>query len=214
MDLLLATRNPHKTHEFRELLGQAFDVIDLSSLVEIKLPDETGSTFVENATLKAVAVSKDRPAFAKRQSGSDLRRGRHLLVIADDSGLEVDALDGAPGIYSARYAGENATDIRNVDKLLRELRAQKVAGKERSARFRCVIALAQNGNLQGIFEGAVEGTIVDPPRGTGGFGYDPVFQPDGFEQTFAEMAPELKNTISHRAKAIAALREGLPDIAN
>jgi XTP/dITP diphosphohydrolase len=214
MDLLLATRNPHKTHEFRELLGQAFDVIDLSSLVEIKLPDETGSTFVENATLKAVAVSKDRPAFAKRQSGSDLRRGRHLLVIADDSGLEVDALRGAPGIYSARYAGDNASDAENVDKLLRELRAQKVAGKERSARFRCVIALAQNGNLQGIFEGVVEGNIVDPPRGTGGFGYDPVFQPDGFEQTFAEMAPELKNTISHRAKAIAALREGLPDIAN
>jgi XTP/dITP diphosphohydrolase len=214
MDLLLATRNPHKMHEFRELLGQAFDVIDLSSLVEIKLPDETGSTFVENATLKAVAVSKDRPAFAKRQSGSDLRRGRHLLVIADDSGLEVDALRGAPGIYSARYAGDNASDAENVDKLLRELRAQKVAGKERSARFRCVIALAQNGNLQGIFEGVVEGNIVDPPRGTGGFGYDPVFQPDGFEQTFAEMAPELKNTISHRAKAIAALREGLPDIAN
>ncbi len=214
MDLLLATRNPHKPREFRELLGQAFDVINLSSLAEIKLPDETGSTFVENATLKAVAVSKDRPAFAKRQSGSDLGRGRHLLVIADDSGLEVDALRGAPGIYSARYAGDNASDAENVDKLLRELRARNVDGKKRSAQFRCVIALAKNGKLRGTFEGVVEGTIVDPPRGTGGFGYDPVFQPDGFEQTFAEMAPELKNTISHRAKAIAALREGLRDIAN
>jgi XTP/dITP diphosphohydrolase len=214
MDLLLATRNPHKTREFRELLGQAFDVIDLSSLAEIKLPDETGSAFVENATLKAVAVSEDRAAFAKRQSGSDLGRGRHLLVIADDSGLEVDALRGAPGIYSARYAGDNASDVENVDKLLRELRAQKVAGKKRSARFRCVIALAQNGELRGTFEGVVGGNIVDPPRGTGGFGYDPVFQPDGFEQTFAEMAPELKNNISHRAKAIVALREGLRDISN
>ena len=225
MDLLLATRNPHKTREFRELLGPAFDVNDLGSLTEIKLPDETGSTFVENATLKAVAVSQDRPAFAKRQSGppvgrtrpaasSDLRHGRHLLVIADDSGLEVDALGGAPGIYSARYAGENASDVENVDKLLGELRARNVTGKKRSARFRCVIALAQNGKLHGTFEGVVGGNIVHPPRGTGGFGYDPVFQPDGFDQTFAEMAPELKNTISHRAKAIAALREGLPDIAN
>ena len=214
MQLLLATRNAHKTREFRELLGQAFDVINLSSLAEIKLPDETGSTFVENATLKAVAVSEDRPAFAKRQSGSDLRRGRHLLVIADDSGLEVDALSGAPGIYSARYAGEDASDLENVSKLLRELRARSVAGKKRSARFLCVIALAQNGKLRGTFEGVVEGTIVGSPRGTGGFGYDPIFQPDGFEQTFAEMAPELKNKISHRARAITALREGLRDAEN
>ena len=208
MDLLLATRNPHKTREFCELLGQAFDVIDLSSFPEIAIPEETGQTFEENAALKAIAASQDRPAFAKP------RRGRHLLVIADDSGLVVDTLGGLPGIYSARYAGDNASDAENVDKLLRELRAQKVAGKERSARFRCVIALAQSGKLQGIFEGVVEGNIIDPPRGMGGFGYDPVFQPDGFEQTFAEMAPELKNKISHRAKAIVALREGLRDISN
>src|SRR5437879_3523539 len=104
MDLLLATRNPHKAREFRELLGENFNLIDLTSVPEIEMPKETGRTFEENAALKAIAVSRDRPAFAR------LRRGRHLLMVADDSGLEVDALDGAPGIYSARYAGENTRD--------------------------------------------------------------------------------------------------------
>ena len=208
MDLLLATRNPHKTREFRELLGKDFELVDLGSFPEIAIPAETGRTFEENAILKARAASKDRPAFAK------LRRGGHLLVAADDSGLEVDALDGAPGIYSARYAGENQNDAANLEKLLRELRARNVAADKRSARFRCVIALAQIGNLLGTFEGVVEGRIVDSPRGARGFGYDPVFQPTGFEQTFAEMTPELKNRISHRAKAIVALRIRLRDIAN
>jgi XTP/dITP diphosphohydrolase len=126
-------------------------------------------------------------------------------VIADDSGLEVDALTGAPGIYSARYAGENANDGANVHKLLRELK--NVAN--RAARFRCVIALAQNGQIIGNFEGVVHGTIVDLPHGGAGFGYDPVFQPTGFTETFAEMPSELKNRLSHRGKAIAALREHL-----
>jgi XTP/dITP diphosphohydrolase len=208
MDLLLATRNPHKTREFSELLGKNFKLIDLTALPEIATPEETGRTFKENAVLKAIAASQDRPAFAR------LRRGEHLLVIADDSGLEVDALDGAPGIYSARYAGENASAGDNISKLLRELSARNIADEKRSARFRCVTALARSGKLLGTFEGAVEGNIVDPPRGTGGFGYDPVFQPTGFQQTFAEMPPELKNKISHRAQAIAALREGLRDIPN
>src|SRR5438477_1284162 len=190
MQHLLSTRNPHKTREFRQLLIHDFKVLDLSSFPEVVIPDETGRTFEQNASLKAVAASQDR----------------HLLVIADDSGLEVDALGGAPGIYSARYAGENASDAVNVNKLLCELRAGNVTSERPSARFQCVIALAQNGKLRGTFEGVVEGMIVDPPRGTGGFGYDPVFQPDGFEQTFAEMAPDLKNKISHRVKAIAALR--------
>ena len=198
MDLLLATRNAHKTREFRELLGQAFGVIDLSSFPEIGVPEETGRTFKENATLKAIAASKKLPS----------------LVIADDSGLEVDALGGEPGVFSARYAGENAGDVSNVDKLLRELRKQNIATEKRSARFRCVIALAQNGKLLGVFEGFVEGKIVDPPRGSGGFGYDPIFEPNGFDQTFAEMTAESKNKISHRGQAIAALREGLRDIAN
>ena len=195
MELLLATRNQHKTREVAQLLGDEFQVVDLAGLAIGKI-EETGNSFVENAALKAIAVSK----------------GRELRVIADDSGLEVDALGGAPGIYSARYAGENASDTDNVDKLLRELR--NVSDEKRSARFRCVIALAQNGKVLRTFEGIVEGRIVDLPRGAGGFGYDPVFQPNGFPQTFSEMATELKNNISHRAKAITALREALRKIRN
>jgi XTP/dITP diphosphohydrolase len=198
MDLLLATRNAHKTREFRELLGPGFDVIDLSSFPEIAIPKETGRTFEENATLKAIAASKQLPS----------------LVIADDSGLEVDALGGAPGVFSARYGGENAGDVSNVDKLLREFRKQNIATEKRSARFRCVIALAQNGKSLGVFEGFVEGKIVDPPRGSGGFGYDPIFEPKGFDQSFAEMTPESKNKISHRGQAIAALRKALREIEN
>ena len=198
MDLLFATRNQHKTREFRELLGRDFNLIDLTSFPEIPGPEETGQTFAENATLKAIAAAKSLPG----------------LVVADDSGLEVDALGGAPGIHSARYAGGNANDKENASKLLRELNARTIAAEKRSARFRCVIALARNGNMLGIFEGVSEGNIVDPPRGSGGFGYDPVFQPTGLEQTFAEMPPELKNKISHRGQAIAALRDGLRDIVN
>lgn len=196
MDLLLASRNPHKTRELRELLGKDFNLVDLSACSNIALSKETGSTFAENAILKARKLSQDR----------------HLLVIADDSGLEIDALGGAPGIYSARYAGENASDAENVNKLLCELRTRNVPAEKRPAHFRCMIALAKNGKVLGTFEGVVEGNIVDPPRGSGGFGYDPVFQPTGFKQTFAEMAPELKNKISHRAKAIAGLRAALRDI--
>jgi XTP/dITP diphosphohydrolase len=194
MELLLATRNQHKTREFRELLGADFGVIDLTATPEIAMPDETGRTFAENAILKATSI-------AKRVDG---------LVIADDSGLEVDALDGAPGIYSARYTGREATDATNVEKLLRELKNES----KRSARFRCVIALAQEGKVLGAFEGVVNGTIVDLPRGTAGFGYDPIFQPAGCNQTFAEMPPDLKNKISHRAKAVQILREALRSIEN
>jgi len=198
MDLLLATHNADKTREIQRILGAKFAVRDLSKHPEISKPLENGKTFEENAILKAIAASRKLPS----------------LVIADDSGLEVDALGGAPGIYSARYAGENANDAKNVEKLLRELRARNVADEKRSARFRCVIALARNEKLLGTFEGVVEGNIVDTPRGSGGFGYDPVFQPTGLEQTFAEIPSELKNKISHRAEAIVALREALSDIAN
>jgi len=189
MDLLLATCNPHKTREFRQLLGAEFVLADLASFPELKLPPETGSTFEQNAALKAVSVSQNVEE----------------IVMADDSGLEVDVLNGAPGIYSARYAGKSATDAANIDKLLRELSNVE----DRSARFRCVIALAREGKVLATVEGRVEGMIVDPPRGNGGFGYDPVFQPAGFEQTFAEMPAELKNRISHRGKAMVALREKL-----
>ncbi|HWY39304.1 MAG TPA: RdgB/HAM1 family non-canonical purine NTP pyrophosphatase [Chthoniobacterales bacterium] len=192
MKLLLATRNPHKTREFRELLLDQFEIADLGSYPKVKLAEETGTTFEQNATLKAVGVSTAVDG----------------LVIADDSGLEVDALNGAPGIYSARYGGVKTSDAANIAKLLRELGN----APNRSARFRCVIALARAGKALGTLEGVVEGRILDQPRGKGGFGYDPVFQPTGFEETFAEMVPQLKNRISHRAKAVAALLEKLREI--
>ena len=187
--IILATHNPHKTREFQELFTRQFAIGDLSAYPQISPPPETGNTFEENAALKAFGVSQ------------------HLSgpIIADDSGLEVDALDGEPGIYSARYAGEDATDQQNIEKLLRELSARHIAADPRPARFRCSIALAREGTLLGIFTGIVPGKIVDLPRGHGGFGYDPVFQPDGFELTFAQMLPELKNRISHRAQAAQQL---------
>jgi XTP/dITP diphosphohydrolase len=193
MELVLATNNPHKTREFRQLLGNDFVLIDLRGITEIEMPDESGATYEDNAILKATSISKRIDK----------------TVIADDSGLEVDALNGAPGIYSARYAGINASDTANVSKLLLELGT----GAKRSARFRCVIALARAGDVLGAFEGVVEGTIVKAPQGNSGFGYDPVFQPDGFSETFAEMGPQSKNKISHRGRAVAALREKLREIA-
>jgi XTP/dITP diphosphohydrolase len=190
--LLLATRNAHKTREFSEILGSEFDVRDLSTEPDAPAIEETGATFAENATLKAVGISQRFPG----------------LVVGDDSGLEVDALKGAPGVYSARYAGLGAKDSDNIARLLSELRKVLIK-RPYSARFRCVLALARDGELLDTFEGAVEGTIVEPPRGTGGFGYDPVFRPAGLAQTFGEIVPEKKNRISHRANAIRLLRAAL-----
>jgi XTP/dITP diphosphohydrolase len=187
--LLFATRNAHKTREVQDILGPDFGVRDLRAYPEISEIHETGASFEENATLKAVTTSRDLED----------------LVIADDSGLQVDALGGAPGIYSARYAGTNATSEEKIGKLLRELARIGATDGARRARFRCVIALALNGNLLGTFEGIVEGAIANEPRGNSGFGYDPIFIPEGFEQTFAELPGNVKNTISHRAKAIRAL---------
>ena len=188
IELLVATRNRHKTREIQHILGPKFMVRDLA---DTAIPEicEHGTSFEENAKLKALAASRHLPA----------------LVIADDSGLEVDALGGAPGIYSARYAGANATSRDKIDKLLRELARVRAIGDGRLARFRCVVALARNGDLLGTFEGTVEGRIADEARGDAGFGYDPIFVPDGFEKTFGELTTEVKNTISHRGKAIRAL---------
>jgi len=197
--LLLATCNTNKAREFRELLGEDFDVYDLSFFDEMAIPKESGRTFEENAILKAVAASQDRRV-----------QDRHLLVVADDSGLEVDALSGAPGILSARYAGETANDKENIEKLLSELARRNAPLDQRSARFRCVIALARESEILGKFEGVVEGLIVDLPRGSLGFGYDPIFVPNGFDKTFGELPIELKNRISHRARAIRAFRAELP----
>ena len=188
--LLIATRNEHKAREFSEILGVGFEVRDLANTSEVPQTEETGRSFEENATLKAVEASQYFPE----------------LVIADDSGLEVDALQGAPGIFSARYAGEHATDAENIAKLLLELERYD---PPHTARFRCCLALAREGQILRLFNGVVEGVIVDEPRGTAGFGYDPVFQPLGFEQTFAELPAEAKNRMSHRANAIRALQNAL-----
>ena len=193
IELVVATRNGHKTREIQPILGPEFSVRDLGAHPEVSEIRESGTSFKENAKLKALAASRQLPA----------------LVIADDSGLEVDALGGAPGIYSARYAGANATDTDKIDKLLRELARVRATDDRRLARFRCVVALARNGDLLGMFEGTVQGRITDTARGDSGFGYDPIFVPDGFEQTFGELSEEMKNTISHRAKAIRALADRL-----
>ena len=193
IELVVATRNRHKTREIQHILGPEFIVRDFAAGTDVPEILESGTSFRENATLKALAASRHLPA----------------LVIADDSGLEVDALDGAPGIYSARYAGANATSRDKIDKLLSELARVRATGDDRCARFRCVVALALNGDLLGMFEGIVQGRITDTARGDSGFGYDPIFVPDGFEQTFGELSEEVKNTISHRAKAIRALADRL-----
>ena len=193
IELVVATRNKHKTREIQHILGPEFMVRDLAADTDVPEIRESGTSFEENAKLKALAAAKQLPA----------------MVIADDSGLEVDALGGAPGIYSARYAGATSTDRDRIDKLLRELARVRATDDGRRARFRCVVALARNGDLLGIFEGTVEGRITDTARGDSGFGYDPIFVPDGFEQTFGELPREVKNTISHRAQAIRALADRL-----
>ncbi len=193
IELVVATRNRHKMREIQPILGPEFRVRDLGAHPEVSEIRESGTSFEENAKLKALAASRQLPA----------------LVIADDSGLEVDVLGGAPGIYSARYAGPNATDTDKIDKLLRELARVRATEDGRRARFRCVVALARNGNLLGTFEGIAEGSIADEARGDSGFGYDPIFIPEGLKQTFGELPTEVKNTISHRAKAIRALADRL-----
>ena len=190
IDLLVATRNAHKTEEIQRILGPQFNVTDLAAHPEIPHIAESGTTFQENAILKAVAVSKRMPGF----------------VIADDSGLEVEALGGAPGIHSARYAGMNATDQEKTDKVLEELTRAGATKNAPRARFRCVLALAYKGNVLGAFEGIIEGQIADRPHGSHGFGYDPIFMPEGFQQTFGELAPAEKNQLSHRARALERLR--------
>ena len=189
--LIVATRNAHKTREIQRILGADFAIGDLSGYPEIPETVENGEAFEENAVLKATAASRQLPG----------------LVVADDSGLEVDALGGAPGIHSARYAGQNATNKQNIDKLLAEL--ARIERAKRSARFRCVIALAREGKLLGTFEGVVEGVIVDPPRGANGFGYDPVFMPAGIDRTFGQLSAAEKDRLSHRAHALKKLRARL-----
>lgn len=189
--LLIATRNAHKTREIGQMLGSGWRVSDLLSFPHSPAMEETGATFEENAMLKALGISQ---VFTG-------------LVLADDSGLEVDALGGAPGVRSARFAGGNANDAENrraLIQLLKDLR-----GGELKARFRCVMVLATQGELLGSFEGTVEGKVIPEERGFGGFGYDSMFIPNGYSETFAELQPEIKNSLSHRGRALAKVLEFL-----
>lgn len=188
-ELFLATRNPHKTRELGQILGPGFALEDLRRRPDLGEVIEDGTTFFENARLKAVTISQQVAG----------------LVVADDSGLEVDLLGGAPGVFSARYAGVGATDETNRRKVREEM-ARLPPHSSRAARFRCVLVLARDGDLLASFEGAVEGQILNEERGLGGFGYDPLFQPDGFEKSFAELSSTEKNAISHRAVAARKLR--------
>jgi XTP/dITP diphosphohydrolase len=183
--LLVATWNNHKTKEIGQILGSGWDVRDLTTLLDAPRVEETGSTFAENAAIKAVAIS---------ESISD-------LVLADDSGLAVDALNGEPGVYSARFAGEDATDAQNRLKLIGLLKT--LPAREFPARFQCEIVLAYHGETLGSFSGRVEGLVVPFERGNYGFGYDSMFVPAGYDQTFAELPSEIKNSLSHRARALA-----------
>ena len=186
--LLIATRNTGKVREFAELLaGLPLRLRHLDEFTDIAEAEETGATFAENAALKA--------RFYSRLTG--------LPALADDSGLEVDALGGAPGVYSARYAGAAATDAERNTKLLDEL--SRSHDHSRRARFVCVVAFASAASdALELFEGVCEGRIAPSPRGTGGFGYDPLFIPDGYDETFGELSAEIKNRLSHRARALAA----------
>jgi XTP/dITP diphosphohydrolase len=192
--LVLASANPDKVAEIAAVLADALEIDLVPRPPEVPDVVEDGDTLLENARLKARALVS----------------ATGLSAVADDTGLEVDALDGAPGVYSARYAGEDVTYADNVAKLLAELAARPDGGGDRRARFRTValVALADGGEVW--TEGAVEGTIAGEPRGDGGFGYDPVFVPtDGDGRTFAEMSAAEKQDISHRGRAFRALAAAL-----
>lgn len=193
MKLVLASRNLHKAREFAEILGVE-EVVPLPD--DVELPPETAETFAGNALIKARA--------AHRATG--------MAVIADDSGLVVDGLGGAPGVRSARFAGEDATDGENLELLIESLEAEE--GSDRSARYVCALAwIAQDGREE-VFEEVCEGEIIAQPRGSGGFGYDPVFVPvdtgEADPRTMAELSPHEKNAISHRGRAARALAERIP----
>ena len=183
--IVLATGNKGKIREFSEAFSHlSIDCVPVKEVISLEEPEETGTTFMENALLKAryYAKATNRPC------------------LADDSGLTVDVLDGAPGVYSARYAGPGHDSEANMNKLLQEMNNIK----NRKACFRTVIALLLNGQ-EYLFEGIVNGQITKDKRGASGFGYDPIFVPDNYTQTFAEMGNDIKNTISHRAEAVKKL---------
>ncbi|MBH0230073.1 XTP/dITP diphosphatase [Halobacillus yeomjeoni] len=192
-ELIVATKNEGKVREFRQLFSEYG--IAVKSLLDFDEPiediEETGTTFAENATIKAEAISE----------------AYNTPVIADDSGLVVDALGGEPGVYSARYAGEEKNDQKNLEKVMKKLEGVPV--NERTARFVCAIAVARPGFETFVKEGCCEGSIAVEPQGQHGFGYDPIFIPESSERTMAEHTSEEKNSISHRHHAILQLEEWL-----
>lgn len=190
--LLIASNNSDKIKELKHILKNTiFKIIAPSDIGGIEEVEETGSTFEENAILKATVIAKHN----------------HTYVFADDSGLEVEALNNRPGVYSARYAGIGATNEQRIEKLLKEMEGKV----NRKARFVCVIAISDPNEKVMTFRGEIYGKIIFAPRGKNGFGYDPIFQPDGYDKTFAELDSEIKNKISHRAlatnKALAVLKK-------
>ena len=187
-ELLIATRNPGKVREVESLLGAyPLRLLNLAEFPATRDVEETGTTFAENAAIKARAYAA--------QTG--------CWTLADDSGLEVDALGGAPGVYSARYGGTGLSDAARIERLLEAL--SNTSDTERRARFISVIAIADTkGNIAELFTGSCEGRIAHEPRGSGGFGYDPVFVPEGYEKSFGELPSEIKQSISHRARALKA----------
>lgn len=187
-ELVFASQNRHKIDEINQMLGGHYKVISAADCGITEEIPETGDTFAANALQKA--------RYLYQKTGKN--------CFADDSGLQVDALNGAPGVYSARYAGEAKNDKANIDKLLNNLQGKT----QRTARFKTVIALIMDGDEM-LFEGTIEGQISTTITGDNGFGYDPIFIPEDYTQTFAQMSPEQKNSISHRARAIAKMKHFL-----
>lgn len=187
-EAIIATHNPGKVKEFKEILEpRGYDVKSLAEIGFTEEVEETGHTFEENAILKAEAVAK----------------AVNKMVIADDSGLSIDNLGGRPGVYSARYAGEQKDDQANIDKVLSELKG--IEKEQRTARFRCALAVSIPGEETKTVEGHVEGYIAEEPRGEYGFGYDPIFIVKDKDKTMAELTSDEKNKISHRADALKKL---------
>lgn len=187
-EAIIATHNPGKVKEFKEILEpKGYDVKSLAEIGFTEEIKETGHTFEENAILKAEAVAK----------------AVNKMVIADDSGLSIDNLGGRPGVYSARYAGEQKDDQANIDKVLSELKG--IEKEQRTARFRCALAVSIPGEETKTVEGHVEGYIAEEPRGEYGFGYDPIFIVKDKDKTMAELTSDEKNKISHRADALKKL---------
>ena len=188
-EILLATRNKHKTRAIQTMLGEGVIVTDATQYGHLPEIEETGVTFEENSKLKAEGIS------------------RHVsgIVLADDSGLEVDALGKEPGVYSARYAGPGCTDEANTALVLKKMKG--FPDEVRAARFRCVLAVAENGITLAVFDGTVEGILAHQVKGEGGFGYDPIFMPLGYKESFGELSSEIKHSMSHRSRALSQFKD-------